>query len=229
MQFQGEEQALSFSQFGEGQVAILTLLTKMYRLQSYTKLFDMYTLLYLFEAVLGLCYRVQSFSGCGEGGHSLVVVRGLLIVVASLVAEHSFLAHSFSSCHTRAQLLQGMWNLPGPGIELVSPALAGRFLSTVPPEKSLCNSVSNDQSKNKQVFFAKPRNTAIQRVQEAGLGLWNILHLKGKLYFHKSKCEVRLWNDLEMQVLQPRHLALERSHRWPGAPAGNNGNVRTPC
>ena len=28
-----------------------------------------------------------------------------------------------------------MWDLPGPGIELMSPALAGRFLSTVPPGK----------------------------------------------------------------------------------------------
>ena len=27
----------------------------------------------------------------------------------------------------------GMWNLPGPGIEPVSPALAGRFLTTRPP------------------------------------------------------------------------------------------------
>ena len=29
-----------------------------------------------------------------------------------------------------------MWDLPGPGIELVSPALAGRFLTTAPPGKS---------------------------------------------------------------------------------------------
>ena len=29
-----------------------------------------------------------------------------------------------------------MWDLPGPGIEPVSPALAGRFLATVPPGKS---------------------------------------------------------------------------------------------
>ena len=29
-----------------------------------------------------------------------------------------------------------MWNLPGPGIELMSPALTGGFLSTVPPGKS---------------------------------------------------------------------------------------------
>ena len=28
-----------------------------------------------------------------------------------------------------------MWDLPGPGIEPVSPALAGRFLTTVPPGK----------------------------------------------------------------------------------------------
>ena len=29
-----------------------------------------------------------------------------------------------------------MWNLPGPGIEPVSPALAGGFLTTAPPGKS---------------------------------------------------------------------------------------------
>ena len=30
----------------------------------------------------------------------------------------------------------GMWDLPGPGLEPVSPALAGRFLTTAPPGKS---------------------------------------------------------------------------------------------
>ena len=29
-----------------------------------------------------------------------------------------------------------MWNLPGAGIEFLSPALAGRFLTTGPPGKS---------------------------------------------------------------------------------------------
>ena len=33
-------------------------------------------------------------------------------------------------------MLHSMWNLPGPGIETVYPALVGRFLSTVPPGKS---------------------------------------------------------------------------------------------
>ena len=30
-----------------------------------------------------------------------------------------------------------MWDLPGPGLETVSPALADGFLTTVPPGKSL--------------------------------------------------------------------------------------------
>ena len=30
-----------------------------------------------------------------------------------------------------------MWDLPGPGLEPVSPALAGEFLTTAPPGKSL--------------------------------------------------------------------------------------------
>ena len=34
-------------------------------------------------------------------------------------------------------LSHGMWNLPGPGIKPMSPALAGRLLATVPPGKSL--------------------------------------------------------------------------------------------
>ena len=29
-----------------------------------------------------------------------------------------------------------MWNLPGPGLESTSPALAGGFLTTAPPGKS---------------------------------------------------------------------------------------------
>ena len=50
---------------------------------------------------------------------------------ASLVA-----VHGLSSCGAQASLLLGMGNLPGPRIELPSPALAGGFLSTVPSEKS---------------------------------------------------------------------------------------------
>ena len=44
--------------------------------------------MYLFMAVLGLPCCTRAFSSCGERGLLFVVVRGLLIAVASLVAEH---------------------------------------------------------------------------------------------------------------------------------------------
>ena len=71
-------------------------------------------------------------------GLSLVVVPGLLIAVASLVAEHWLqgvwasgvaacglnscgsraLEHRLNSCVSQAQLLRGMWDLPGAGMNL---------------------------------------------------------------------------------------------------------------
>ena len=45
-------------------------------------------LFYLFLAALVLCCCTQAFSSCGERGLLFVAVRGLLIAVASLVAEH---------------------------------------------------------------------------------------------------------------------------------------------
>ena len=45
-------------------------------------------LIYLFLAALGLRCCTQAFSSCGERGLLFIVVRGLLIVVASLVVEH---------------------------------------------------------------------------------------------------------------------------------------------
>ena len=75
------------------------------------------------------------FSCCGARAlgawASVVVAHGLqqLWLVA--------LQHRLSSCGARAQLLRCMWDLPGPGLEPVSTALAGGFLTTVPPGKSL--------------------------------------------------------------------------------------------
>ena len=42
----------------------------------------------LFLALLGLCCYAWAFSSCSERGLLFVAVRGLLIAVASLVAEH---------------------------------------------------------------------------------------------------------------------------------------------
>ena len=46
------------------------------------------------------------------------------------------LERRLSSCGARAQLLRSMWDLPGPGLEPVCPALAGRLLTTAPPGNS---------------------------------------------------------------------------------------------
>ena len=73
-------------------------------------------------------------------GPLFIAVSGPLTVAASLVAEHRLQTCRLSSCGSRAQLLRGMWNLPRPGLEPVSPALAGRFSSTVPPGKPWAHS-----------------------------------------------------------------------------------------
>ena len=44
--------------------------------------------IYLFLAALGPRHCAWALSSCGEQGPLLVAVRGLLIVVSSLVAEH---------------------------------------------------------------------------------------------------------------------------------------------
>ena len=56
-------------------------------------------------AALGLRCCVRAFSSCGEQGLLFVAVRGLLIVVASLVMEARasvVVARGLSSCSTRA-------------------------------------------------------------------------------------------------------------------------------
>ena len=90
-------------------------------------------------------------------GYSLVAVDKLLISVAPLVAELTqalgawalvaaacglsrggswALEHRHSRCGTQAYLPSGMWDLPRPGIEPMSPVLAGRFFTTEAPAKS---------------------------------------------------------------------------------------------
>ena len=44
--------------------------------------------IYLFMAALGLCCCIRAFCSYGEQGLLFVAVRGRLIALASLVAEH---------------------------------------------------------------------------------------------------------------------------------------------
>ena len=81
-------------------------------------------------------------------GSSSLVQRMVLswwLLLCGAPALHSGLG-SFSaraqelwlpSSPAQASLLRGMWDHPGPGIESVFPALAGRFLTTGSPGESL--------------------------------------------------------------------------------------------
>ena len=89
----------------------------------------------------------RAFSSCGEQGLLFVAVRKLLFSLRWLLLLRStgFRRAGFSSCGTRALerrlsscgarawLLRGMWDLPRPGLEPVSPSLAGGFPITVLP------------------------------------------------------------------------------------------------
>ena len=117
----------------------------------FRSLFIYFWLLWVFVAAHGLSLVAAS------GGYSFVAVRGILIAVASLCCGARALGmrasvvvarglsscgsraleRRLSSCGTWALLLCGMWDLPRLGLEPVSPALAGGFLTTVPPRKPL--------------------------------------------------------------------------------------------
>ena len=86
-------------------------------------------------AVLDICFCARAFSSCGKRGPLFIAVRVPLTIPASLVAEHRLQTRRLSNCGSRAHLLHSMWDLPGPGLEPVSPALAGRFSTTAPPGK----------------------------------------------------------------------------------------------
>ena len=91
-------------------------------------------ILFIFGCV-GSSFRARAFSSCGKWGPLLIAVRGPLTIAATPVAGHRLQMRRLSSCGSWAQLLRGMWDPPRPGLEPVSPALAGRFSTTAPPGK----------------------------------------------------------------------------------------------
>ena len=76
-----------------------------------------------------------------SGSYSLVVVHGLLTAVSSLVADHEHMGsvvveHRLSSSSAQGSFPCGMWDLPGSGIEPISPTLQGRFLTSRPTREA---------------------------------------------------------------------------------------------
>ena len=119
-------------------------------------LFYYYYYFFFFLAVLGLRCCARAFSSCGERGLLCCSARAsncsgfsccraqALGTQASVVVARGPCScgsrgpeHRLSSCGAWAQFLRSMWDLPGPGLKPMSPALAGGFLTTAPPGKSL--------------------------------------------------------------------------------------------
>ena len=92
----------------------------------------------------GLHCWARAFSSCVELGLLFVVVTGFSLWWLLLLQRMGSRCERFSSCGTRASWLCGMEDLPRPGIQPLSPALAGGLLTTEPPGKSMIifNSIS---------------------------------------------------------------------------------------
>ena len=77
------------------------------------------------------CGRLSRCRARALGARASVVVAHGLSSCGSQALERRL-----SSCGARTSLLHDMWDIPGPGLEPVSPALAGGFLTTAPSGKS---------------------------------------------------------------------------------------------
>ena len=85
------------------------------------------------------CSKRGLFSSCGArasycSGFSCCRAQALGHVGFSCCCSR-VLEPRLNGCGTLALSLQGMWDFPGPGIELMSPALAGGFFTTEPQGK----------------------------------------------------------------------------------------------
>ena len=104
--------------------------------------FNFIIYLFIFGCV-GSSVRARAFSSCGKWGPLFIAVRGPLFIAVRgpltiagpPVAGHRLQTRRLSSCGPRTQPLRGMWDPPRPGLEPVSPALAGRLSTTAPPGK----------------------------------------------------------------------------------------------
>ena len=121
--------------------------------------------LFIFLAVLGLRFYTRAFSSCGKPGPLLIAVRGPLTIAGS----------------SRAQSLRGMWDLTRPGLEPVSPALAGRLTTTAPPGKPPDNDFKAVVTEVLQqaIIIMLETNEKIENLNKDNKGI--------QLYIHKLK------------------------------------------
>ena len=139
---------------------------------------------------MGLRFCARAFSSCGKWGPLFITVHGPPTIAASPVAEHRLQTRRLSNCGSRAQPLGGMWDLPRPGPEPVSPASAGRFSTTAPPGKprvSVFNLRSSETSvsvrEHTHVYFIPPSNRQSSGRRRASSPANNIPTLNEKILF----------------------------------------------
>ena len=151
-------------------------------------------------AALGLHFCARAFSSCGEWGPLFIAVRGPLTVTASPVAEHRLQTRRLSSCGSRAQLLRGTWDLPRPGLEPVSPALAGGFLTTAPPgsprSQITLRNCSKETGFSAQFYILSEQRT----LNKAGIHFFKVSETKPDQHRHSESA----W---------PWHLGKESYHQ----------------
>ena len=99
-------------------------------------------------------FHCHGFSCCGA---QALGARASVVVARSLSSCGSRdLERRLSSCGARAQLLHGMWDLPGPGLEPMYPALADGSLTTAPrgkPKEVFLERGSNEEN---NILYAGP-------------------------------------------------------------------------
>ena len=136
---------------------------ELYNLQGIPQYRRFYLVIYLFLSITYISQRIYQFfklifyfwlcwvfiatwvfSSCG--------VQGLLSSCSTWAPHCSGFSccriwalgcSGFSSCSAQVQLPCGMWDLPGSGIEPMSPVLAGKFLTTEQPGKVMDRSHSS--------------------------------------------------------------------------------------
>ena len=107
---------------------------------SLSKLFFFFLIYFIYFWLCWVFVVARGFSLVAESrGYSSLRCVGFSLWWLLLLWSTGSRCVGFSSCGSRALLLHGTWDLPGPGLKPVSPELAGRFLTTVPPGKPCLN------------------------------------------------------------------------------------------
>ena len=107
---------------------------KQQRSSQVVSVFFFFLFLFIFGCV-GSTFLCEGFLQLQQAGATLHRGARASYCRGLSVAEHRLQTRRLTNCGSRAQLLRGMWDLPRPGLEPVSPALAGRFSTTAPPGK----------------------------------------------------------------------------------------------